>query len=1025
MLGQVWLCRHCGFRPPMGVTPPTLCPNDGHPLLPDELLRRRSDDPLLGQLLAGRWAVCEPQSVDLPGQTYRALRLSDLAEVSLHAALPDELGADIDPERFEASAPAYAAFAGEGLVATLDSGLLPGGGVYLVSESLAGQRLAGLLAAARRALPWEIALASCEGFLAGLAEAHAQGIAHGSLRPARLLLQPQGGEARLRLIGLGYEQLLRPQQDERGERAPSKIRLEPKVAAYLSPEQIEELHPDPRSDVYAAACLIFHLIVGQPPYPGPGALQILSGHLGGRFPATGLTGRAPAPLADLLQRSAARDPLRRPQSAGELLSELRALLATARGARTLRVADFDPDLERLRGAAEAIPLTQRRPALTRAAAQAAAAEAAAVGAAAAEAAEATEAPEGEVSDTILMPSLPQSTPEPASAGEPPPTEGDERTVPLGSLLAQLSAQRGGPRAAPTGASPLPETQALPQSPPRAPAAGPQGEEKTSKAAPAEAPVRGITPPAVIVAAGAGAPAPRDPQRSEAATVALVAPSAAALSAATPPPAAVATVPNPGGAETCMLEALDPALLHLQREYEQAQLAAAEAEHREEQEAAVAASRQRRQRHTLIGLVILGLVLLAVATAILIHQLRAQAPEALELDPSLQGFLEGFERDEAPQEQDSDPAALRARLLQQLGALAERSFAAVQESRSQITAARRQLQGRQDPRLSSLAAELPAAAAELRRLRGEVLELKVALPQAPSEQLGGLAANARRLEGNLIELLARGRATSDELNEVAATVPQVAAPHRPAPRPSAAAAPASPAEPRAAPPEEPSTARLAAAAPATPEGESDEELLTRVLGQAESGPIAVAGLDCSCDPSRLAARAEGGEDLGGCELRACWKVPPGNARFSQVALDLSRYHFARKQFKQQLLALTRATSYGRYSQDPSVLFSLIAVAAKVGAFRQAIEAKDRFLYVKHLLPPEERARKVPETFRILGQAFEQRYYRLAEEDEDKADPALLHRAIDYLERYADLRPDDPAVAAKLTELRRLRAEHLAE
>jgi len=531
-------------------------------------------------------------------------------------------------------------------------------------------------------------------------------------------------------------------------------------------------------------------------------------------------------------------------------------------------------------------------------------------------------------------------------------------------------------------------------------------------------------------------------------------------------AALPALPPPSpteGRETVLLEALDPHLVLLQEEYQRKQDEAVrerEAAARAAEEEQQAAARRLRHQRLLSRLIVgtaLSLLLVGGGTWLYLELRHPDVP-LYTLDPELQAFLAGMPDGAAatPLPRQQLPAQLRAATREEIGRLVEESWDALLESQRSIEIAKTHLHsahGRAQARVA--AGELLAMAGELRQLRREAIALKVALPQADEEQLGGIAANGRRLAGNLIESRARVQAALDELLETlpkataaALRVPSTTARPRPPAEdePTDGPRPAPRPTPRADAPDEPGPALLAAApapdmvtsgeaaepgrpaAGSPPASElatlSDEELLVRVLGPQEQGPIAVTGLSCACDADRL-ARSVGagskGESLSACEVQACARVPAGSQRYSEVALNLSRYHFFRQQHKEQLAALQRATNTGKYSHDPAVLFQLIAVAARLGSFQIALEAKDRFLYLKELLPPAERQRKVPEAYRILGLAFEARYHRVAEDDPDRADPALLHRAVDYLERYSDAANRPAAMETKLAELRRLQQE----
>ena len=48
---------------------------------------------------------------------------------------------------------------------------------------------------------------------------------------------------------------------------------------YMSPEQsLGSEHVDARSDVYSLGCVLYELLIGQPPFTGPNAMAIMARH---------------------------------------------------------------------------------------------------------------------------------------------------------------------------------------------------------------------------------------------------------------------------------------------------------------------------------------------------------------------------------------------------------------------------------------------------------------------------------------------------------------------------------------------------------------------------------------------------------------------------------------------------------------------------------------------------------------------------------------------------------------------------
>ena len=173
---------------------------------------------------------------------------------------------------------------------------------------------------------WEVALA--------LAHAHSAGVVHCDIKPGNILIDRRGSA---KVTDFGLSQALN--QVDRGP-------LEGMVAGtpeYISPEQLLGQRPDQRSDLYSLGVTFFEMLSGESPFKHPSQSVIFEQHL--EASRTALLRRLPpaaGPLVDVVGKLIARHPRNRPQSARELLAELRPLLQKAP-----RVPDIHTSLLRI------------------------------------------------------------------------------------------------------------------------------------------------------------------------------------------------------------------------------------------------------------------------------------------------------------------------------------------------------------------------------------------------------------------------------------------------------------------------------------------------------------------------------------------------------------------------------------------------------------------------------------------------------------------------------------------------------
>ncbi len=100
---------------------------------------------------------------------------------------------------------------------------------------------------------------------------------------------------------------------------------------YASPEQIENSKVDIRSDIYSLGCVLWFLLIGEPPFTGSHA-RVMANHLTGEPPFTRLS-HLPASIGSLLRSMLAKDPDDRPKTPVALHAVIRECRASLPGRR--------------------------------------------------------------------------------------------------------------------------------------------------------------------------------------------------------------------------------------------------------------------------------------------------------------------------------------------------------------------------------------------------------------------------------------------------------------------------------------------------------------------------------------------------------------------------------------------------------------------------------------------------------------------------------------------------------------------
>ncbi len=208
--------------------------------------------------------------------------------------------------RIEREARALAAIAHPNVVGIYDYGEQPAAGgepiPYLVMELADGPDLARHLAARGPIEPSE-AVRLIAGVLAGVEQAHTIGIVHGDLKPANILLAPDGPK----VSDFGVARIL---AEETGT---TSVAATP---TYAPPEVLRGERPSPASDVYSVACVAVEILTGQPPFDGSTFWELSRQHQ--EDPPPALRRRRPelaAHLEGTVLAGLAKDPRDRPPTA--------------------------------------------------------------------------------------------------------------------------------------------------------------------------------------------------------------------------------------------------------------------------------------------------------------------------------------------------------------------------------------------------------------------------------------------------------------------------------------------------------------------------------------------------------------------------------------------------------------------------------------------------------------------------------------------------------------------------------------
>jgi serine/threonine protein kinase/tetratricopeptide (TPR) repeat protein len=197
------------------------------------------------------------------------------------------------------------------------------GELFLTMELLEGESLAERLK--KGPIPLPEALTIAKGLLAGLGAIHERGLVHRDLKPANVFLTHAGPK----ILDFGLARSVVTADEPHLTRVGTVVG----TPRYFAPEQLRGEQADARTDLFAAASIVYEMLSGRTPFEGSGP-DLAHAILHENPPA--LTGSPSVVMADrVLRRALAKKREERPSSADELAH---ALVPQGTSAETISVA---------------------------------------------------------------------------------------------------------------------------------------------------------------------------------------------------------------------------------------------------------------------------------------------------------------------------------------------------------------------------------------------------------------------------------------------------------------------------------------------------------------------------------------------------------------------------------------------------------------------------------------------------------------------------------------------------------------
>jgi serine/threonine-protein kinase len=248
----------------------------------------------------------------------------------VHRGLDTRLGRDVavkvlradlarDPQfqmRFRREAQNAAALNHPAIVAVYDTGEVEadfGPLPYIVMEYVDGQTLRDIVKTTGP-MPQQRVIEVMADVCAALDFSHRHQIIHRDVKPANIMINHAGA---VKVMDFGIARALGEGQNVTQTAAVIG------TAQYLSPEQARGEAVDARSDVYAAGCVLFELLTGEPPFTGDTPVAVAYQHVreDPRHPSE-IDPAIPPALDAVALKALSKNPANRYQSAAEMRADL-------------------------------------------------------------------------------------------------------------------------------------------------------------------------------------------------------------------------------------------------------------------------------------------------------------------------------------------------------------------------------------------------------------------------------------------------------------------------------------------------------------------------------------------------------------------------------------------------------------------------------------------------------------------------------------------------------------------------------
>lgn len=270
-------------------------------------------DALLGTLFDRRYQILAKYGSGAAGTAYKAQDSVLDRTVAIKIMHSHLLLNERAVERFKAEAATCTLLSHPNIVKVYTQGVAPDGRLYLVMDCLEGKSLADLISENGK-VSLDIFFEIFAQVIEALKYAHEQNVIHRDIKPSNIMLVQQANGFKAYVVDFGIAKCV----DQNSEQGSTQTGAMLGSSAYMSPEQCKGTTIDFRADIYSLGCVMVESLMGESPFKGQSALDMMYQHLNESLSKLGFLKELPEPVSQMLRKCLQKEPQNRFENIGEM-----------------------------------------------------------------------------------------------------------------------------------------------------------------------------------------------------------------------------------------------------------------------------------------------------------------------------------------------------------------------------------------------------------------------------------------------------------------------------------------------------------------------------------------------------------------------------------------------------------------------------------------------------------------------------------------------------------------------------------